>query len=245
MIFVHGFGTDQTAWSKVAQAFSNDYRIVLLDNVGAGKSDMQAFVQSRYQKLDKYADDVLDICDALNIKNAILIGHSVGGMISILSGVRSPECFSKIIVIGTSPCYLNSDNYFGGLTNADVRDIYYSIQQNHREWSFNFARMAMKNPDQPELVNNFAKTLMDIPVERILTVLHSIFQIDYREEISKLNVRSLIIQAQEDSFVPMQVAEFLHEKIKDSKLELIHAAGHLPHITSPQIVIPAISKFIN
>jgi sigma-B regulation protein RsbQ len=133
MIFVHGFGTDQTWWSKITPACNNDYRIVLLDNVGAGKADPAAFVQNRYQRLEKYADELLDVCDTLSVKNAILVGHSAGGMISVLSGIRAPDYFSKIVLLGASPRYLNDDHYLGGLTNTDIRDIYDAIQHNHWE----------------------------------------------------------------------------------------------------------------
>lgn len=98
MIFVHGFGNDQTAWNKIVSAFKHDYCIFLLDNVGAGQSDPDAFVQSLYQNLDKYADDLLDVCDTLNLESAVLICHSAGAMISILSGIRAPEVFFKISV---------------------------------------------------------------------------------------------------------------------------------------------------
>jgi sigma-B regulation protein RsbQ len=245
MIFVHGFGTDQTSWSKVVSAFSNDYRIVLLDNAGAGKSDHAAFAQSRYQTLEKYADDVLDVCDTLNLEDAILIGHSAGGMIALLSGVRAPEYFSRIVLLGASPRYLNDENYFGGLTNADIRDLYDAIQRNCGEWAIHFSKMAMNNPDKPDLADNFAKTIRDIPTERILTVLHSILQTDYREEVSKLTIPTLIIQSQDDVFVPMQVAEFLHKHIKNSQLAVIHASGHFPHISAPEAVISAISNFMS
>jgi len=244
MVFVHGFGTDQTAWSQIVPAFSGDYRIVLLDNAGAGRSDPQAFVNSRYQTLDKYADDVLDICDALSIKDAVLVGHSVGGMVSILSAIRSPEYFSKIVLIGTSPRYLNDSNYFGGLTNADIRDIYDAVQHDHWEWVLDFSKMAMKNPDTPDLADSLAKTLSDIPVERVLTVLHSIFQTDYREVVARLTKPALIIQSQDDVFVPMQVAEFLHKQMNGSKLKVIHAFGHLPHVSAPEAVIAAMSGFL-
>jgi sigma-B regulation protein RsbQ len=245
MIFVHGFGTDQTSWNKITPAFNNDYCIVLLDNVGAGKADPAAFVQNRYQTLEKYADDLLDVCDTLSLKNAILVGHSAGGMISVLSGIRAPEYFSKIVLLGASPRYLNDEHYLGGLTNADIRDIYDAIQHNHWEWAINFSKMAMKNPDKPDLADQFARTIQEIATDRVLTVLHSILQTDYREEVSRLTIPTLIIQSQDDVFVPIQVAEFLHKKINGSQLESIHASGHFPHISASEAVIAAISKFIS
>lgn len=244
LIFVHGFGNDQNAWNKIVPAFSKDYRIVLIDNVGASKSNRADFVHNRYQKLDKYADDLLDVCDTIELKDAVVVGHSAGAMISVLCAIRAPEHFSKVVLIGASPRYLDDVDYYGGFTNADIRDIYAAIQQDHSKWAANFSDMAMQNPDKPEMAEHFAETIRDIPADQILTVLHSILQSDYRKEVMKLKIPTLIIQSKNDVFVPMQVANFLHEKINGSQLELINASGHLPHISAPKVVISAITAFI-
>lgn len=244
LVFVHGFGTDQTAWDAVYPAFAGDCRIVRLDNAGAGGADFEGFEESRYLKLDRYADELLEVADALELRDAVLVGHSVGGMIGILSAIRAPEWFSRLVLIGASPRYLNDGDYVGGLSNHDVRDVYEAIQADHQEWAANYSRLAMQNPERPELSRSFAKTLQRIPAERVLTVLHSILQTDYRAELPKLEVPTLIIQSQSDPFVPMAVAEYLQRNIRGSRLEVIDAHGHLPHISAPEAVIAAIRRFL-
>ena len=59
MVFVHGFGCDQHMWRLVAPAFEAAYRVVLLDLVGAGNSDLTAYDPARYSTLDAHAEDVL------------------------------------------------------------------------------------------------------------------------------------------------------------------------------------------
>lgn len=244
LVFVHGFGTDQTAWDAVYPAFAADWRIVRLDNAGAGGAEREGFEESRYLKLDRYADEMLEVADALQLRDAVLVGHSVGGMIGILSAIRAPDWFSRLVLIGASPRYLNDAGYPGGLSNHDVRDVYEAIQADHQEWTMNYSRLAMQNPDQPELSRSFAKSLRRIPTERVLTVLHSILQSDYRAELPKLAVPTLIIQSQSDPFVPMAVAEYLRRTIRGSRLELIEAHGHLPHISAPETVVAAIRRFL-
>ena len=61
MLFAHGFGCDQNMWRYVTPAFERDYRIVLFDYVGSGKSDLAAYDVARYSTLDGYAQDVLEI----------------------------------------------------------------------------------------------------------------------------------------------------------------------------------------
>ncbi len=65
MLFAHGFGCDQNMWRYITPAFENDYKIILFDYVGAGKSDVSAYHPERYSSLQGYAQDVLDVCEAL------------------------------------------------------------------------------------------------------------------------------------------------------------------------------------
>jgi sigma-B regulation protein RsbQ len=58
MLFAHGFGCDQTMWRFITPAFESDYRVVLFDYVGSGKSDASAWSEERYATLDGYAQDV-------------------------------------------------------------------------------------------------------------------------------------------------------------------------------------------
>ena len=58
MVFAHGYGCDLTAWRAVAPAFTDDWRVVLLDHVGFGGSDASAFDPERYDSLGAYADDM-------------------------------------------------------------------------------------------------------------------------------------------------------------------------------------------
>ena len=88
MLFAHGFGCDQNMWRFVTPAFEDDYRIVLFDYVGSGKSDIAAYDRDRYASLDGYAQDVLDVCHALDLHDVIFVGHSVSSMIGVLAANR-------------------------------------------------------------------------------------------------------------------------------------------------------------
>ena len=73
----------------------------------AGKSDWSAYTPDRYSSLDGYAQDVLDICEALDLTQVIFVGHSVSGMIGALAAIRAPKRFAHLILVSPSPSYLN------------------------------------------------------------------------------------------------------------------------------------------
>lgn len=77
MVFAHGFGCDQHMWRHLVPHFEDRYRVVLFDHVGAGDSDLSAYDPERYSTLDDYADDVVELCDALGLDDVIFVGHSV------------------------------------------------------------------------------------------------------------------------------------------------------------------------
>ena len=69
MLFAHGFGCDQNMWRFVTPAFEDDYRIVLFDYVGSGRSDLKAYDADRYSTLKGYSKDILDIVNALDLRS--------------------------------------------------------------------------------------------------------------------------------------------------------------------------------
>src|ERR671915_547731 len=84
VVFAHGFGCDQNMWRFVAPAFEDEYRVVLFDYVGSGKSDLSAYDPERYSALEGYAGDVLDVCRALRLRDVVFVGHSVSGVVGML-----------------------------------------------------------------------------------------------------------------------------------------------------------------
>jgi pimeloyl-ACP methyl ester carboxylesterase len=100
MMFAHGFGCDQNMWRHVAPAFADEYRIVLFDQVGPGDSDHAAYSRAKYGSLRRYAEDVLEICRELELRDLIFVGHSVSAMIGVLAAVEEPERFAKLVLVG-------------------------------------------------------------------------------------------------------------------------------------------------
>src|ERR1700754_4001900 len=83
IMFAHGFGCDQNMWRYVAPAFVDKYSVILFDHVGAGHSDLKAYNKNKYSHLDGYANDIIEIIEALKLKDVIFAGHSVSSMMGI------------------------------------------------------------------------------------------------------------------------------------------------------------------
>jgi pimeloyl-ACP methyl ester carboxylesterase len=89
-IFMHGLGSSQNYYSAVAQSLvASGFRCITFDNTGAGRSTY-TFVE---QSIETLAEDVIGILDALDVKKAVFVGHSMGGYVSIsnLLGQKKPR----------------------------------------------------------------------------------------------------------------------------------------------------------
>src|SRR5919107_4048532 len=151
MLFAHGYGCDQNMWRYVAPAFEDDYRVILFDHVGAGRSDLTAYDPDRHGSLAGYARDVLDICRELDLREVVFVGHSVSAIIGVLAAVEEPERFSKLVLVSPSPRYIDDGNYRGGFSSSDIADMLESLDSNYLGWSTAMAPVIMGNADRPEL----------------------------------------------------------------------------------------------
>jgi sigma-B regulation protein RsbQ len=244
IVFGHGFGTDQSAWDQIKSSFTQDYNVVLFDNTGEGGSDLDAYDPEKYQTLEGYADDLVEICKELHIKDAVFVGHSVSGMVGLLASLNEPGIFSKMVLIGASPRYLNDQNYTGGFTQSDLDSLYLSMRMSYLEWVRGFSRSAMANEDKPDLRRQFAQSLLSLRPDIALAVAKCIFQSDFRLILKWVESEVLILQAKKDIAVPAEVANYLQSKIKRSKTVFVDAEGHFPHISAPKEVVKAMRGFL-
>jgi len=244
IVFAHGFGCDQNMWRFVAPAFEKDYRVVLFDHVGAGHSDLAAYSRAKYDSLQGYADDVLDLCRALDLRRPIFVGHSVSAMIGVLAALKEPDRFDRLVLVGPSPRYINDGDYVGGFTREDIEGLLESLDSNYLGWSSAMAPVIMGNPERPELgtelTNSFCRTDPQIASHFARVT----FLSDNRADLPKVKTRSLILQCADDAIAPAAVGEYVHERMPDTVLVRMKATGHCPNLSAPEETIAAIKAFL-
>jgi sigma-B regulation protein RsbQ len=210
MLFAHGFGCDQNMWRFVTPAFEDDYKIVLFDYVGSGKSDLEAYSAERYGGLAGYAQDVLDICAELDLTDIIFVGHSVSGMVGVLASIREPERFAELILVAPSPCYINDPpGYVGGFEPADIVGLLDVMEKNYIGWASFLAPVVMKNEGRPELARELEESFCSTDPEIARRFAEATFFSDNRDDLPQVVVPSLILQCSEDAIAPLEVGDYL------------------------------------
>jgi sigma-B regulation protein RsbQ len=244
IMFAHGFGCDQNMWRFVTPEFEGDFRIVLFDHVGAGGSDLSAYSRDKYSSLDGYAEDVIEICDELDLEDITFVGHSVSSMIGALAAKKRPDLFANLVMVGPSPRYINDDGYLGGFTAEQIEELLSFLDSNHMGWSQAMAPTIMGNADRPELgeelTNSFCRTDPEIAKHFARTT----FTSDNRADLEGLTTRTLVLQCSEDVIAPREVGEYVHSKLPNSTLVILQATGHCPNLSAPDETAMAIRAFV-
>lgn len=244
MMFAHGFGCDQNMWRYVTPAFEDRYRIVLFDHVGAGKSDISSYDFDKYDHLNGYATDILEICHELDLSDVVFVGHSVAAMMGVLAAKREPELFSSLVLVGPSPRYINDDEYHGGFDSEEIDDLLVSLESNFLGWSAQLAPAIMGTPDRPELgeelTNLFCKTDPKIAAHFAKVT----FRSDNRSDLEEVAVPSLVLQCSDDIIAPDGVGEYVARSLPDAEFVRMEAVGHCPNLSAPEETISAIEDFL-
>ncbi len=245
LVFGHGFGCDQTMWRFVAPAFEATHRVVLFDFVGAGGSDLRAYDSARYDTLQGYATDVLEVLDAVGARPVVFVGHSVASTIGMLAAARRPSWFARLVHVAPSPCFLNDPPlYHGGFARADLLGLLEMMDQNFRGWAHALAPMVAGTDHRPEYTAEIEARFCAFDPIIARQFAEVTFLSDHREDVPLVPVPSLILQCADDAIAPESVGQWLAHHLPQSTYHALAATGHCPHLTEPAETIAAIRAYL-
>jgi len=244
IVFAHGFGCDQNMWRYLTPTFKDRFKVILFDLVGSGKSDLAAYDYKKYESLQGYAADLIEIINEVTDQPIVFVGHSVSAVIGLLASVEAPEKFRCQIMIGPSPCYINDGEYVGGFSRSDVEELCNTIDNNYLGWSSTMAPAIMGAPEQPELgvelTNSFCRTDPEIAKHFARVT----FLSDHRDALPKSTTPTLILQCSDDFIAPCTVGDYMQKTMPNAELCIIDNVGHCPHLSAPDASTLAIESYL-
>ncbi|KAL3344517.1 hypothetical protein AABB24_023784 [Solanum stoloniferum] len=251
VVLAHGFGTDQSVWKHLVPHLVDEYRVVLFDNMGAGTTNPDYFDFDRYSTLEGYAYDVIAILEEFQIRSCIFVGHSVSAMIGAIASIARPDLFTKIVTVSASPSfvtafrYLNDSEYYGGFEREELDQLFEAVKTNYKSWCSGFAPLVVGGDMDSVAIQEFSRTLFNMRPDIALSVIQIIFLSDLRHLLPHVSVPFHIIQSMKDLAVPMVVSEYLSQNLgSESIVEVMSTEGHLPQLSSPDVVIPVLLRHI-
>ena len=244
LMLSHGFGCGQDSWRDLVPYFEADYRIILYDLVGAGGSQLDAYDPGRYDSLHGYAEDVVQILDALDASDVTFVGHSVSSIIGVLASNRDSSRFQSLVLVGPSPRYVNDGDYVGGFEQADIDLLLDTLDANYLGWSAAMAPVIMGNADRPELGESLTESFCRVDPAIARHFAHVTFLSDNRRDLAQVALPTLVVQTVDDVIAPMAVGEYVHSQIAESEFVLIDARGHVPSLSEPATLARVIQDFL-
>ncbi|MFQ3190227.1 MAG: sigma-B regulation protein RsbQ [Paraglaciecola sp.] len=245
LLLAHGFGCDQNMWRFMLPALTPHYKVVLFDYVGSGKSDISHYDQTRYSSLEGYAQDILDICEALNLQDVNFIGHSVSSMTGLIASIHKPDTFSTLIMICPSPCFLNfKPDYIGGFEKPDLEELIDLMDKNYIGWANYLAPLIIGINNSVELVAELSGSFCSTDPFVAKTFAKATFFSDYRYLLKDAKHPTLMLQSTHDALASTDVGDYMLNKLPDAELKLIEAQGHCLHMTHPDIINQELRDYI-
>lgn len=243
MLLCNGFGCTQRIWQYLTPALAVQYQVIVFDYVGSGASDVSAYTSQKYATLAGYAQDVLEICQALDLRETILVGHSVGASIAMLAAIRGPQHFAKAVLLAPSPYYINEPGYYGGFERADLLQVLAAMNEDYQGWAVAFADMLMGPTNMASLGEELATSFCETDSTIAKQFAQVTFLSDNRADVGLLGIQTLVVQCTDDVAGPAEVGAYFLKHLPQGKLVTLSTSGHCPHLSAPLETLAAIQAF--
>jgi sigma-B regulation protein RsbQ len=243
VVLAHGFGCDQTMWRHLAPDLARDHRVVTFDYVGSGRSDTRGYDPARYGSLRGYARDVLDVVEALSLRDVRFVGHSVSSMVGVLAAQEAPERFERLALIGPSPCYVDDPPYRGGFSRADIDGLLDLMDRNFMGWVGMLAPTVARASDHPDVAAELSQSFCSTDPLYLRRFAEVTFLADNRADLPRVAHPTLVMQCSEDAIAPEEVGLYCAREIPRATYRKLRATGHCPHMSDPDETLAVLREF--
>jgi 3-oxoadipate enol-lactonase len=217
----NSFLTDYGMWDFQMPAFAAKYRVLRYDSRGHGGTQATPGPYS----IELLAADAVALLDALGIRRAHFVGLSMGGMVAQLLAAKSADRLLSVALCDTA-CRLPPPSAWDDrIKLAYAQGASAFMKPMTERWLTQGFRER-----HPEIVDKFGAMIARTSLEGIVGCAQAIRNMDLEPILSGIGVPTLIVVGEHDFGTPVSAAEFLHGRIKESKLAIIKGAAHLPNV---------------
>lgn len=238
VLFGNGFASSQRAWDAIVRYVPAGWRVVRFDYVGTTSATASHWMPERYETYEGHADDLMRLLVHLDVRDAVFVGHSMSGMIGALASVQAPDRLTHLLMIGASACYTDHAGYEGGFSASAIATTLQQVSTDVAAWMAGFGGRLIGRDAGDDQLRAYFRCFDDMRRDVAACLLHSILKSDYRALLPRVNAATTIVQAAEDIVVPRAAAEFLAAHTQCRRLHILPTAGHLPHVTHAERIIP-------
>lgn len=229
LILIHGAGGSYLYWPPEIRHLSGG-SILAIDLPGHGESSGDV-----EESIEAYVLAMVEFLDNLEINQAVLAGHSMGSAIAQRMSLDDPDRVNGLILIGAG-AKLGVHPQL--VQDCGREETYPKAVSQIMEWSFS------QQADQ-KLVRLAAERMVEMSPAVLVADFKACNAFDIRDQVGEIKQPTLIICGEDDQMTPVRFSEYLAERIRGSRLEVIPGAGHMVMLEKPEIVAKLVDDFMD
>lgn len=239
LVMLHGWGMHSGVWQPLVKKLSQHYMLYLIDLPGMGNSRPidPCHVHSVAEEVAEVIPGVSDI-----------LGWSMGGLIAQQIALNQPDRIRRLVLVGSSPRFINQDGWELGISTRDFQDFADKINNDYQQTILQFLTLqCMKAKNARETVKILRETLALKPaptqatLERTLNIL---LQTDLRESVPNIHKPTLLIHGDRDTLAPVQAAHWMMKQLPKGFLRVMSGAAHAPFLSHSEQFVEALEQFL-
>ena len=239
IVLVMGLGCSSAMWFRLATRLARTHRVIMLDNRGAGLTQVKYYMVHRVTAM---AHDIVAVMNAAGVEHAHVVGFSMGGMISQQLAIDRPERVRTLTLLAT-----NCGNPYAILAAPTVRNMLFSRGLQTPQQSLRLLRPYVYARDTPEerIAEDEAVRLAHYPDRRAYDAqLYGLLYWTSYFGLPSLRMPTLVIHGLEDRLIPPQNGRMLAARIPGAELLEIPDASHFAHTDKPDMIAHAVIQFV-
>ena len=239
LVLVSGLSVDHTMWN--VNQFSDRFRVLVFDNRGVGQTDTP---EGPYN-MSMFVGDTIALCNALGIKKAHFVGHSMGGHIAQYLAAHYPDRINKL-VLACSEQIFSTISYFATKIQIELRKYHIPrkiLIENYLPVLFSSTFLEDKNRIEAYIHDSLNK-LNPQSDKGFIAQVEALRTHDTKDLLSKIHCPTLVIGCENDLLTPLENSKLLAKHIANATLEVIRDCGHAPFIEKPEEFYKIIRDFL-
>ena len=236
MIFLHGFTDSWHSYEYVLNKFPTNFHAIAISQRGHGNSTKTA----RTDDTKYFVADVAAFIREKNLGPCIIVGHSLGGLITQRFALDYPELTKAIVIVNSEPSF--NDN--PGIPDfvAEIKKLRDPVDPEFAE-AFQWSTVA--KPMDSSVVNKFIDESLKVPARVWQSVGDLLMTTDFSKELQNIQVPALILWGDRDGICNLNGQQQLREGLTNSKLVVYNGTGHAIHWEDGDRFVLDVTAFVS
>ena len=231
LLLLHGIGGSSKTWQEQYRAFAGSHRVIGWDAPGFGGSD-----PAPEPTADCWADEAMGLLDRLGIETAVLLGHSMGGIIAPRVAARHPGRIEKLILSGTRAGFI-------GALGFEERQREFDTLTPEERGRARAAVMAAPGA-RPDVLARLAVIAGEVSREAFAGGVAVLNGTDNRALLQALRIPTLVLCGMQDGIAPPERGEEIAGLLADVHMTCFEGAGHAAYAETPEDYNARLAAFL-